>query len=150
MSALSDYLESGVLNYIFRGESFATPPNISLALTSGVPEDNQDGSSIPELANVDASGNNTGYARLHVCNPMVDGSTKLQYIDGSGLVSNINQLVFNTALKDWGHVSGVAIVDSSTYGQGNVLMHAALERPREIYTGESLKFNPGEMQIFLD
>ena len=42
MAALSDYLESGVLNWLFRGVSFSAPSNISIALVSGVKTNERD------------------------------------------------------------------------------------------------------------
>ena len=50
MAALSDYLESGLLHHVFRGGSFAKPSNISIALTSGVPNDSQTGTTIEEVS----------------------------------------------------------------------------------------------------
>ena len=47
MAALSDYLESGLLNHVFRGGTFDKPSNISLALTSGIPQDSNTGSTLP-------------------------------------------------------------------------------------------------------
>jgi hypothetical protein len=49
MTALSDYLESGILTHLFRSGSFSKPSNISIALTSDVAKDNDTGASIPEL-----------------------------------------------------------------------------------------------------
>ena len=49
MASLSDYLESGLLHHIFRGESFSKPSKIAIALTSGVPQDSDTGFTIPEL-----------------------------------------------------------------------------------------------------
>lgn len=69
--------------------------------------------------------------------------------EGNGFIKNSNQLVFNTALSDWGWVSGVAIVDSSEYGSGNMLMYAQLQNPRYIYTGDSVKFDSSSLEISL-
>lgn len=69
--------------------------------------------------------------------------------DGNGFIKNQNQIIFNTALSDWGWVSGVAILDNSSYGSGNMLMYAALKNPRYIYTGDNLKFDPQSLEISL-
>ena len=43
MAALSDYLESGLLHHVFRGETFAKPVHVAVALTSGVIVDSDTG-----------------------------------------------------------------------------------------------------------
>ena len=162
MAALSDYLESGLLHHIFRGQSFAKPTNIAIALTSGVPSDSDTGvnqyndGSLQELPsgldNVD-----TGYRRLNLGNPSTLGDNVWNYDteehdQGSGLIKNRSQFLFDegdgsAALVDWGWVSGIAIVDSGEWGTGNLLMHAALDNPRIIYAGDTVKFDMSTLQI---
>lgn len=69
--------------------------------------------------------------------------------EGNGFIKNKQDLVFNTALTDWGWVSGVAIVDSALHGSGNVLMYAQLQNPRNVYIGDSIKFNSNSLEISL-
>ena len=164
MAALSDYLESGLLHHIFRGQSFPKPENIAIALCSGVPSDSDtgvsqytNGGTLQELPSGDSEGNLTGYARLSLGKPADDGNAKWTYhIDdhaaGSGLIKNTASLTFDVgdaspALVDWGWVSGIAIVDSGEYGTGNLLMHAALDNPRVIYAGDTVKFDVSALQI---
>ena len=156
MAALSDYLESGLLHHIFRGQSFAKPSNVAIALCSGVPLDSDTGSTIPEMSSGDGV-NKTGYARLNLGNPSTLGDTKWDYTTddhavGSGLIKNKSSFLFDegegtAALTDWGWVSGIAIVDSGEYGTGNLLMHATLDNPRIIYTGDTVKFDVSTLQI---
>lgn len=69
--------------------------------------------------------------------------------EGNGFIKNANQIIFNTALTDWGWVSGIAILDSNVYGSGNVLMYAQLENPRLVYTGDNIKFDSNSLEISL-
>lgn len=69
--------------------------------------------------------------------------------EGNGFIKNRNQIIFNTALSDWGWVSGVAVIDTSVHGQGNMLMYAQLRNPRFIYTGDNIKFDPKSLEISL-
>ncbi len=156
MAALSDYLESGLLHQVFRGETFPKFENVAIALCSGVPQDSDTGSTIPELPSgkaLDGGGNtSTGYKRYSLGKPADSGNIKWQYnIDdhneGSGLIKNNQVYLFDTALVDWGWVSGLAIVDSGEYGTGNLLMHAQLNNPRVIYQGDSVKFDISTLQI---
>ena len=156
MAALSDYMESGLLHYVFRGQAFPQPTDVCIALTSGVPLDSHTGENLPELpTGVDGS---TNYSRVSLGNPtLADGDTtigskKWSYTDadhsaGSGIIRNSGQIIFNTALTDWGWVSGIAITDNSTVGSGNLLMHAQLENPRIIYTGDNVKFDIDSLEI---
>lgn len=151
MSALSDYLESGLLHHIFRGQSFPKPSEIAIALTSGVPLDSHTGATIPELPS-GINGSGTGYARLSLGAPSASGDVKWLYdlndhTVGSGLIKNSGAFLFNTALLDWGWVSGIAIIDDSRYGSGNLLMHSALSNPRVIYMGDTVKFDASTLQI---
>jgi hypothetical protein len=69
--------------------------------------------------------------------------------EGNGFIRNASQLVFDTAFTDWGWVSGVAIVDTSNYGSGNLLMYAELENPRYVYAGDNIKFDTNSLEISL-
>lgn len=69
--------------------------------------------------------------------------------EGNGFIRNAFQLVFDTALTDWGWVSGIAIVDTSNYASGNMLMYAKLENPRYVYTGDNIKFDTNSLEISL-
>lgn len=148
MAALSDYLESGLINHVFRGETFAKPSNISLALTSGIPKDSDTGATLPEIPS-GINGSGTGYARVDLGAPSDTAWTFTddRFIAGSGLIKNSGQLIFNTALLDWGWVSGIAIVDNGSHGSGNLLMHAQLDNPRLIYTGDNAKFDTETLEI---
>jgi len=151
MAALSNYLESGLLHHIFRGQDFPKPSAICIALTSGVPLDSQNGSTILEIA-LTMGGSGTGYSRINLGAPSSSGNASwsfdsLDFDAGSGLIKNVSNLVFTTALTDWGWVSGIAILDNATHGSGNLLMHSALDNPRIIYTGDGVKFDVATLQI---
>ena len=68
MAALSDYLESGLLHHMFRGDIFNKPSGIGIALTSGVPVESDTGSTIPEIPS-GIGGVDTGYSRINLGNP---------------------------------------------------------------------------------
>jgi hypothetical protein len=153
MAALSDYLESGLLHHIFRGQSFPKPSSIAIALTSGVPIDSNTGGTIPEVPST-INGSGTGYSRILLANTVNSGNSYWTFVstncDISGcqsIIKNTTNRVFDTALLNWGWVSGIAILDNETYGQGNLLMHAQLDNPRIIYEGDNVVFNSDTLQI---
>lgn len=128
---------------------------IALALCSGVPTDSDTGITLPEIASGITDGVNTsgtGYERYNLGDPAESGDIKWSYstedhAQGSGLIKNASTFLFNTALTDWGWVSGIAVVDSGTYGSGNMLMYAELNNPRIIYQGDTVKFDMNTLQI---
>lgn len=253
MAAISDYLEKQLLDHIFRGTNFSKPDNISIALTSSVAKDNQNGSNIPEIptgVTVGSSTLATNYSRLTLGDPSEEGNSKWfdigldtnttyqvylpvsgdvsfsnndgetftenqedgywyplyaansgdatatdaakfraenedsnsqSYIfrfndehpgvnfysprtgvssgvvadggnllyEGNGFIKNQSQIIFQPAFRDWGFVSGVAVLDNSTFGAGNLLMYAKLRNPRFIYTGDQIKFDVRSLEISL-
>lgn len=151
MAALSDYLESGLLHHVFRGQSFPKPSTIAVALTSGVPLDSHTGATLPEIP-LTINGSGTGYARLNLGNPSTSGNSVWGYSladhnAGSGVIKNQNVFSFAPALCDWGGVSGIALLDHASHGSGNLLMHATLANPRQIYMGDSIQFDVNNFQI---
>lgn len=151
MAALSDYLESGLLNHVFRNESFPKPSAIAIALTSGVIKESDTGATIPELP-TGINGTGTGYARILLDKTSESGNNYWSFSAddlsaGSGLIKNAANRVFNTALLDWGRISGIAILDSGVYGEGNLLMHSPVDNPRTIYEGDGVVFNTETLQI---
>lgn len=224
MAALSDYLESGILNHLFRDLTLSKPLQISIALTSGVPLDSDSGTTIPELPSGTTQGNtslSTGYKRIDLAAPSNDTwhevgsdaqtgyavhqdstiasesgfyyplylneakasseSTNLSsnshtfpefpnvtfyapqseeslaqqsnpgflLYEGNGFIKNKSSFVFDTALTDWGWVSGIAILDDATYGSGNMLMYAQLTNPRYVYIGDNIKFDALSLEVCL-
>ena len=141
MTALSDYLESGLLHHIFRGQPFTPPSGISIALCSGVPRESDSGETIPELP-AEIDGVSTGYKRRWLGDPKEGDPTRSgdfywshsadDYNAGSGVIKNSQLLMFENAVQDWGWVSGLAICDSGQVGSGNLLMYAQLNNPRII------------------
>lgn len=242
MAAISDYLESQLLNHLFRNSSFPKPSAISIALTNGLIKDSDTGSTIPEVPTGTQVGAPTGYSRISLGDPAISGAffwsnvgqdtvtTFTAYVnsgelvnfanastlfngstssisgyiyplytseslarsldtttpqqvfkftfpnkypsvelfapissvrsgiqtdpgytlyDGNGFIKNNVNLSFNEADADWGDVSGIAILDSSVYGQGNLLMHSTLASPRTIRQADSVRFNIRSLEISL-
>jgi len=168
-AALSDYAESGLLNYIFRGGVFNKPTTLAIALCSGDPEVNElenrplrVAADLPELPQYYADGTTaTRYARYHLGYTADSGNvnwkfTEEDYAAGSGVIKNCFQIDWPAAEYDpddpkqnigWGWVSGVAILDSDVIGEGNIIMASRLDNPRFIYAGDSLKFEIEALQI---
>jgi hypothetical protein len=148
MANFSNTYESGILNWIFRGNSntFTRPLNISVALCSGVPDDASQGHTLPELPNTG------GYARANLGAPTDSIFTQISQAFGafsSGNIDNVSAITFPTASANWGWVSGVAIVDSGVYGAGQVIMWGRLNTAREVLQNDVFQFGAGELDIYL-
>ena len=142
MSAMSDYLEQALINHLFRGTGLSQPSNISIALCSGVPTDDLTGSTIQEVAN------SYGYKRKSLGAP-ADGTWDAPGI-GSPTTQNTSAVEFDAAAGgDWGVVSGIAIVDATGYGAGNVLLYGSLTTARTVTDGDIFRFNAGDIDITL-
>ncbi len=140
----SDYLESGVLDHIFRTSSFSKPSTVAVALTGEVPSDGDDGSTIDEVSG-------GSYARVDLGAPAdADwNAPTLAGPGGSGHIDNVSAVTFPQATADWGHVSGIAILDSASTGAGNMLMYGSLTTPREILNNDTFEIPAGDLDIYL-
>jgi hypothetical protein len=152
MANLSNYAESGLLNFLFRTNTnnFTKPATVAVALCSGIPAESCNGITIPELPNA------AGYARVNLGAPanaifteVVQTFGDLTDSNGSGNISNAGAVVFPVATANWGMVSGVAIVDSGVFGTGQMLIYGALQTPRDVKSGDTFQFNIGDLNLYL-
>jgi len=144
MAHFSNYAESGILNWIFRANSntFARPAAMALALCSNVPTEAQNGSNIPELPNAN------GYARFTITQNNSNW-TEVGQVAGSGGMDNAAEFLFATINANVGHASGWALVDSATYGAGNVWLCGQFPNPRVIEAGDAPVIRVGALDLYL-
>lgn len=138
MSAMTDFMESGILASMFRGnpDSFTFPPTgIYIGLTSNSPSD------ADPTAN-ELSGN--GYARVQVTQNTSEWTAPA---DDSGpqKIENSNNIEFPTATANWGYVSGVIVSDAAT--GGNVYMRGDITTPRDVLSGDTFRFSANDLDI---
>lgn len=140
MAASSLFLETSLINHIFRGTSYTAPTVLGIALTQNLPSKNDTGSlSVGQ----EISNSSTAYAR-QALNPSTSN-----WSPGTldGITGNSGAITFPTATANWGWVSGVAICDSTTYGGGNMLIYGLLQTPKLIGAGDSFKFNISDLLL---
>src|SRR5678815_231524 len=140
---MSNFAQSGVFNHLLRTTSMTKPSTIAIALCSNVPVETSTGANCSELANTGS------YARI----PNASGDVFWSHGNGAtgqGSGNNIAQVTFVQATADWGYVSGIALVDSATYGAGNVIMYGALVTPRIVLNGDQFKFNANNLTVIFD
>ena len=140
MSALSDYLEAGLLDQIYNGATAIEPVGIYLALYTADPTDADAGTEV--------SGGS--YARVLV-NPNGGAapSFDLAVTDGTGkMVTNADDIVFPTATAPWGTITHFGLRDASTAGA--LLHHGALTEAQVVGTGGVFKVPAGQLKLRLE
>jgi hypothetical protein len=140
MSALSDYLETGLLDLLYNGVAFAPPGAVFIALYTADPTDQDTGTEVT----------GGGYLRQQI-NPAGGGAPEfaLAAPDGIGsLVANAHDIEFPQATANWGLVSHFGIKDAAT--GGNLLHHGALDEAVTVGTGAVFKIASGNLSLRLE
>ena len=142
MPGFSDFTESSVLSHLFRTDTFTKPTVMAIALCKDLPVDADTGAlTTKEIANAGS------YAR-QTLNPL-DANWSYTQTSDSGTISNLSTITFPAATADWGWISGVALTSSATFGAGNYFLGGALALPKLISNGDQLKFNAGDITLYL-
>ena len=147
MAAMSDYLENKIVDWLIRGQSYTAPTTIYVALLTAAPSDSSGGTEVA---------NSNNYARGSLACNMTNwagtqsaGSTTTSS-GTSGTTSNNSVITFNTPSGNWGTVTHFALMDSGTYGAGNVLFHGALSASKTIFSGDAVSIQAAQLQIQID
>ena len=138
MSAMSNYLESGLIGHIFRGSSYSAPSTIYVGLVGTY----SSGSLESGLFTHEITG--ASYARV---SGGPDASLWNAYTVSTEGTANTNALTFPSATNDWGYVSGVFIADGSGTSD-NILLYGQLSTPKNVTNGDTFSFAAGDLDIF--
>lgn len=138
MSAMSDYLETQWRAHMFRTATYSKPAAIGVALGISASADANTGATFPEVANANA------YARV-ARNPL-DANWSAPDNTG-GLTDNVADITFPQATGAWGTVSHMGLMDSATWGAGNMLYHGALAASKTIGINDIFQFPAGSLDI---
>ncbi len=130
MGSLSDYAENKVLDHL-AGTAYTPAATIYLALATADPTDAGTGASFNEVAN---SGS---YARTAIA----FGASSSRRVTQSGTVT------FPQASGSWGTVTHWAIIDTNTYGSGNILAHGAFGTSKSIVSGNTPSVATSEVYV---
>lgn len=144
MSAFTDYLESALLNHVFKGVTYSKPMAIYVALFEGEPgEDDAAGTecSFPGYARKDAA---AGGALETGWTSVVD-----EPAGGGKQTTNAKTITFdpNNGTSDV-TLTHVGLYDTAT--NGNLLFWAPMEQPKVLQPGDVLSFLPGDIAAILD
>ena len=123
----TNYLADKLVNVTVRNIGYATPSKVYLALFK----------TNPTKASVGIEVTGESYTRPNV--------TFAEPVDG--VSQNPGQVTYAVATTNWGDVGWVGVMDSKE--GGNLLYFTALENPKNILTGDQLKFKPTEITLTL-
>lgn len=140
MSALSTYLESGLLKHIFLGVAMpAEFANTYIGLVKNFDSGKLEASEFTDEPSIGDS-----YERVLV--PSNTSSWSSPYISGTAMaINNVSGFQFKEAKMDIGYVSGVFIANASTGGK--VLLYGRLTNGRTINEGNQFVFSSGALKI---
>ena len=125
MAQMSNYLESKLIDHVFRNTAFTTPGIVHVALYSTDPTD----------ADIGTELTGDGYARIAVS----------MGADTDGVSLNDAEVLFAAATADWTAISHIGIRDEAAVG--NLLMHKALTAPVTVLNTNNFRIPVGDLEI---
>lgn len=131
MAGLSDTYENRALDWLLVTGSPSRPAGTWLALYTATPTDSTAGTEVADANN---------YARQAVTFDAASG----------GATQNAATVTWPTASGSWGTIVAVAVVDSATYGGGNVIAYGSLAANKTIGSGDVFEVLVGDLDIVLD
>lgn len=133
-SAFSDQAEDEIIEVLLRGQAagaFASGTNRWIALVTAAVNEASDGADILEVA--EASGYERGTVTFDAA--------------AAGVTSNSAAVLFTASGGNWGTIVGIAIMDTAADATGGVIMFDNSMTDVVINDGDSLTFNPGDIDI---
>lgn len=145
MSALSDYLENKILDWLLRGQTFSPPATLYIGLHTVTPSDSGGGTEV--------SGGS--YARVAVTSSLANwagtqAAASTAVSSGtSGTTSNNVAINFPAPTANWGVIVGFGIYDAAT--GGNLLWFGALSASKTVNNGDAApSFAVAQLQLQID
>lgn len=132
MGSLTNALENKILDHILGNTAYTQEANLYLALCTADPTDTATGASMNECANANS------YARTEI--------TAFD-VASARATENTNDVTFPEATGSWGTVTHWAIVDTATYGSGEVIAYGSFSTSKAIVSGNIPKAAAGDIDI---
>ena len=129
MSALSNYAEKLLLDWLMTTGSATRPTAWYVGLFTAAPSDSGGGTEV----------SGSGYAR--------QSATFAAATSGAGTTDNSAAVTFTAAGGSWGTITHIGIFDALT--TGNLLWHGAMTASKTIADGDTLEFAIGNIDLTL-
>jgi hypothetical protein len=140
MGAMTNYLESGLLNHVLRSISLSSPTGLQIGLVGAFNQGNLESGILTD----EISGGS--YARI-VYSANASSWISPYPIGNTYATHNTQVIEFAQATSDIGLASGVFILDSSS---SNIIFYGQLQNPRNIRTGDQFVMPSGSLIITFD
>jgi hypothetical protein len=127
MAAMSDFLETEILDHVLRNAAYTQPAVVYVSLHTTATTDAGGGTEVAGGA----------YARQACTFGAPSGGASTTTID----------ITFPTATAGWGTVTHAAVWDAATVG--NMLFHGALTASKVVATNDVFKFLAGSLTVTL-
>lgn len=127
MAAMSNYLETAIVNAVLRNTTYTSPTTVYVALFTTDPTD----------ANTGTECTGASYVRKSMAFSA----------PSNGVTSNSSAVEFDQATTSWGTITHMGLYDAST--SGNLLFHGALTASKVIDTGDVFKFASAALVVTL-
>ena len=131
MSAMTDYLENKIVDWLLRGQAFTPPATVYVGLFAAAPSDAGGGTEVTggSYARVAVSSSLANWAGTQAAASTVASSGT------SGTTSNNAAITFPAPTANWGTVTHFGVFDAST--AGNLLFEAAMTTSKTINSGDA-------------
>ncbi|MCW5657421.1 MAG: hypothetical protein KIT60_06940 [Burkholderiaceae bacterium] len=135
-AALTDALETSLINHLFRGTAYTAPTTWYVGLLTAACSDS--------AAGTEVSGGS--YARVGVAAGTANWAATS---GGNGTTSNVNAVNFSpNPSAGWGTVTHFGLYDAAS--AGNLLVCAALTTSKTINSGDTVSFPAGSLTFQID
>jgi hypothetical protein len=135
--SFTNYLEAGILDYVFGKQTLTQPTTLYLGVATGVDEDG--------TVHGEPTIGVNGYARVAITN----NNTNFPNATG-GSKANGAVFTFPAATGSWGTVEVFFLSDSATSATTNTLGYGDLTVHKTVGDGDTLSFAIGALTITLD
>lgn len=137
---ISDYCANIALDFVFRNQAFAVPDTFVAYCTADLTDANT-GATMTEVAN------SNNYSRKQV--NINGGGSPTWDIAAAGLVDNTDDITQAAPSGSWGLITALVIIDSVTYGAGNVLFYDNGIQEQTPVNGDTVKNSAGNLDVSL-
>lgn len=146
MTAMSDYLENGVNDWLWRGQAAPTlPGTVYFSLHTASPTDANSGTEVSAA----------GYARVGIARSLANfagtqgAGTTVASTGTSGQTSNNVAINFGSPTAAWGSVGWFGVYDAAT--AGNLLWWGPLNTAKTVNSGDAApSFAAGTLVLQID
>jgi len=140
MGALSNFLESGILNHIFRESKLTQWADLYIGLVSSYDAETMEGGVSTELSGGDYERVKFGVKNANWSPPYASGQATA--------IHNTSGIAFKVATADIGNVAGVVICTAQT--GGDLLFHGPLTNSRTLTKDSQFVFPSGTLKVTFD